>query len=127
GALPAALLTGSTPAAGRRDALARLASGELAIVVGTHALIEEAVEFARLAVAVVDEQQRFGVRQRAALDAKAPAGLAPHVLHMTATPIPRTLRLTGYGDLDVTALRELPAGRQAVETHVCASEGERAR
>jgi ATP-dependent DNA helicase RecG len=126
-ALPAALLTGSTPAARRRDTLARLASGELALVVGTHALIEEAVEFARLAVAVVDEQQRFGVRQRAALDAKAPPGLAPHVLHMTATPIPRTLRLTGYGDLDMTVLRELPAGRQPVETHVCATEGERAR
>jgi ATP-dependent DNA helicase RecG len=126
-ALPAALLTGSTPAARRRDTLARLASGELAIVVGTHALIEETVEFARLAVAVVDEQQRFGVRQRAALDAKAPSGLAPHVLHMTATPIPRTLRLTGYGDLDVTVLRELPAGRQPVETHVCATEGERSR
>jgi len=125
--LPVALLTGSTPAARRRDVVARLASGELALVVGTHALIEEAVAFHRLAVAVVDEQQRFGVRQRAALDAKAPEGLAPHVLHMTATPIPRTLRLTAYGDLDVTILRELPAGRQPVETHVCASEGERAR
>jgi ATP-dependent DNA helicase RecG len=125
--LPVALLTGSTPAARRREILARLASGELALVVGTHALIEEAVAFASLAVAVVDEQQRFGVRQRAALDAKAPEGLAPHVLHMTATPIPRTLRLTAYGDLDVTILRELPAGRQPVETHVCASEGERVR
>jgi ATP-dependent DNA helicase RecG len=125
--LPVALLTGSTPAARRRETLARLASGELALVVGTHALIEDAVTFARLAVVVVDEQQRFGVRQRAALDAKALDGLAPHVLHLTATPIPRTLRLTAYGDLDVTALRELPAGRQPVETHVCASEGERRR
>ena len=75
---------------------------------GTHALIEEPVQFARLAVAVVDEQHRFGVRQRAALDAKAPAGESPHVLHMTATPIPRTLALAGYGDLDFTQLRELP-------------------
>ena len=79
-----------------------------------------------LAVAVVDEQHRFGVRQRAALDAKAPAGLAPHVLHMTATPIPRTLRLASFGALDVTALRELPRGRQPIETHV-ASRRARAR
>jgi len=78
-------------------------------------------------VAVVDEQHRFGVRQRIALDAKAPPGLAPHVLHMTATPIPRTLALTAYGDLDVTALRELPAGRRPVSTHVAAGERERAR
>jgi ATP-dependent DNA helicase RecG len=126
-ALPVALLTGSTPLARRRELLARLASGELELVVGTHALIEEDVAFQRLAVAVVDEQQRFGVRQRAALDAKAPDELAPHVLHMTATPIPRTLRLTAYGDLDVTVLRELPAGRRPVDTHVCASERERAR
>jgi ATP-dependent DNA helicase RecG len=95
--------------------------------VGTHALIEDDVAFQRLAVAVVDEQQRFGVRQRAALDAKAPDGLSPHLLHLTATPIPRTLRLTAYGDLDVTVLRELPAGRRPVETHLCASEPERAR
>ncbi len=93
-AVPAALLTGSTTAARRADMLGKLASGELSLVVGTHALIEDDVRFDRLAVAVVDEQHRFGVRQRAALDAKA-AGegptLAPHVLHMTATPIPRTL------------------------------------
>ena len=87
----AALLTGSTPAGRRTDLLGKLASGELKLLVGTHALIEEAVEFDRLAVAVVDEQHRFGVNQRRALDRKAPAGLAPHVLHMTATPIPRTL------------------------------------
>ena len=74
---------------------------------------------------MVDEQHRFGVRQRAALDAKAPEGLAPHVLHMTATPIPRTLALTAYGDLDATVLRELPAGRKPVETHVV--DGARAR
>jgi ATP-dependent DNA helicase RecG len=125
--VPAALLTGSTSAARRREILARLASGELSLVVGTHAVIEEPVAFADLAVAVVDEQHRFGVRQRAALDAKAPAGLVPHVLHMTATPIPRTLRLATYGALDVTALRELPRGRRPIETHVCSTERERER
>ncbi len=123
--LQVALLTGSTPGARRRDVLGKLASGELALVVGTHALIEEAVVFARLGAVVVDEQHRFGVRQRAALDAKAPEGLNPHVLHMTATPIPRTLALVEHGDLDHTALRELPRGRQPIETHV--ASGERAR
>jgi ATP-dependent DNA helicase RecG len=123
----AALLTGSTTAARRTDLLGKLATGELKLLVGTHALIEDAVEFDRLGVVVVDEQHRFGVNQRRALDRKAGAGLAPHVLHMTATPIPRTLALTAYGDLDVTALRELPAGRHPIVTHVCASEGERAR
>jgi ATP-dependent DNA helicase RecG len=127
GHLPIALLTGSTPAARRREILARLESGELRLVVGTHALIEEPVAFRDLAVAVVDEQHRFGVRQRAALEAKAPAGAAPHVLHLTATPIPRTLQLTLYGDLDATALRELPAGRKPVETHVVAGARARAR
>lgn len=124
-ALQIGLLTGSTPAARRRDLLGKLASGELALLVGTHALIEDAVVFNRLGVVVVDEQHRFGVRQRAALDAKAPAGLTPHVLHMTATPIPRTLALVEHGDLDHTALRELPRGRQPIETHV--ASGERAR
>jgi ATP-dependent DNA helicase RecG len=123
----AALLTGSTPGGRRTDVLGKLASGELKLLVGTHALIEEAVEFDRLAVAVVDEQHRFGVNQRRALDRKAPEGLAPHVLHMTATPIPRTLALTAYGDLDVTVLRELPAGRRPIDTHVCATERERSR
>jgi ATP-dependent DNA helicase RecG len=80
-----------------------------------------------LAVAVVDEQHRFGVRQRAALDAKAPDGTSPHVLHMTATPIPRTLALSHYGDLDFTVLRELPHGRRPVETFVCSTERERGR
>jgi ATP-dependent DNA helicase RecG len=127
GTVPAALLTGSTTAARRADVLGKLASGELSLVVGTHALIEEAVEFARLAVVVVDEQHRFGVRQRTALDAKAPPGLAPHVLHMTATPIPRTLRLTSFGALDVTTLRELPRGRQPITTHVVSGERERDR
>jgi ATP-dependent DNA helicase RecG len=125
GVVPLELLTGSTSAARRRDLLARLGSGELQLVVGTHALIEEPVEFRDLAVVVVDEQHRFGVRQRAALDAKAPDGLTPHALHMTATPIPRTLSLTAYGDLDATALRHLPKGRQPVVTHVV--DGARAR
>ncbi len=123
----AALLTGSTPGTRRTAALAKLASGELSLVIGTHALIEEDVAFDRLAVAVVDEQHRFGVRQRAALDRKAPEGLKPHVLHLTATPIPRTLALTVYADLDTTTLRELPSGRKPVQTHVAGSERERAR
>jgi ATP-dependent DNA helicase RecG len=125
GPLPVELLTGSTSAARRRELLDRLSSGQLGLVVGTHALIEDPVEFRDLAVVVVDEQHRFGVRQRAALDAKAPEGLVPHALHMTATPIPRTLSLTAYGDLDATVLRELPRGRQPVETYVV--DGARAR
>jgi ATP-dependent DNA helicase RecG len=125
GSVPVELLTGSTPAGRRRDLLARLATGELGLVVGTHALIEDPVEFRSLALCVVDEQHRFGVRQRAALDAKAPGDLAPHALHMTATPIPRTLALTAYGDLEATVLRELPAGRKPVETFVV--DGARAR
>jgi ATP-dependent DNA helicase RecG len=120
-----ALLTGATPAASRRRALNQLASGELGLILGTHALIEPDVRFARLGVVVVDEQHRFGVEQRRALDSKGVEGMAPHVLHMTATPIPRTLSLTAYGDLDTTALRELPAGRQPVETRLIA-EDERA-
>jgi ATP-dependent DNA helicase RecG len=125
--VPAALLTGSTPAGRRAELLGNLRSGALPLIVGTHALIEDTVVFDRLAVAVVDEQHRFGVRQRAALDAKAPDGLAPHVLYMTATPIPRTLRLASFGALDVTALRELPKGRRPIATHVASGEAERAR
>ncbi len=121
-AIPFALLTGATPAKRRRQALDQLASGELGLIVGTHALLEPTVEFARLAVCVVDEQHRFGVEQRRALDSKGAEGLAPHVLHMTATPIPRTLSLTAYGDLDTTALRELPAGRKPIETRVVAGD-----
>ncbi len=126
----AALLTGATPAGRRADLLAKLASGELRLLVGTHALIEEPVEFDRLAVAVVDEQHRFGVNQRRALDRKGGGRdglLSPHVLHMTATPIPRTQALTGYGDLDTTTLSELPAGRRPIATHVANSAGERTR
>jgi ATP-dependent DNA helicase RecG len=124
-AIPFSLVTGSTQASIRRDALNKLATGELGLILGTHALIEPTVEFARLGVVVVDEQHRFGVEQRRALDAKGVAGMAPHVLHMTATPIPRTLSLTAYGDLDTTALHQLPAGRQPVQTRQVA-ENERA-
>jgi ATP-dependent DNA helicase RecG len=122
-AIPFSLLTGSTPAPVRRRALDQLASGELGLIVGTHALIEPSVRFARLGLVVVDEQHRFGVGQRAALDAKGVEGMAPHVLHMTATPIPRTLSLTAYGDLDTTSLHQLPAGRQPVETRLVAEGG----
>ena len=120
--MPATLLTSATTATRRRELLGSLAAGQPQLVVGTHALIEDAVEFSSLAVAVVDEQHRFGVRQRAALDAKGPGRRLPHVLHMTATPIPRTLSLTAYGDLDTTALRELPAGRQPIQTRVVDEE-----
>ena len=134
--VPIGLLTGSTPGRRRADLLGKLASGELPLIVGTHALIEDTVRFARLGVAVVDEQHRFGVRQRAALDAKADSSPThppaahpnrPHVLHLTATPIPRTLALSNHGDLDYTVLRELPAGRRPIKTFVCSSERERAR
>jgi ATP-dependent DNA helicase RecG len=120
--IPFSLLTGATPAPTRQQTLNQLASGELGLVLGTHALIEPSVGFSRLGLCVVDEQHRFGVEQRRALDAKAPQGMAPHVLHMTATPIPRTLSLTAYGDLDATALRELPAGRRPVETRLVAED-----
>ncbi len=121
-AIPFSLLTGATPASIRRQALNQLASGELGLILGTHALIEPTVRFARLGLCVVDEQHRFGVGQRRALDEKGVEGMAPHVLHMTATPIPRTLSLTAYGDLDTTTLHELPAGRQPVETQLVAEE-----
>jgi ATP-dependent DNA helicase RecG len=124
-ATPFALLTGATPAARRKQALERLATGELGLIVGTHALIESSVKFARLGLSVVDEQHRFGVEQRKSLDAKGVEGMAPHVLHMTATPIPRTLSLTAYGDLDTTALHELPSGRKPVRTRIV-EEGKRA-
>jgi len=117
-AIPFALLTGATPASVRRQALNQLASGELGLILGTHALIEPTVKFARLGLVVIDEQHRFGVEQRRALDAKGVTGMWPHVLHMTATPIPRTLSLTEYGDLDTTALHNLPAGRKPVTTKV---------
>ena len=109
-----AVVTGDLPAAERRARLQRIASGDAALVVGTHALLEKSVEFAHLSVIVVDEQHRFGVEQRAALS----EGHGAHALHMTATPIPRSLALSLYGDLDLTELRELPAGRKPVITRV---------
>ncbi len=127
--ITAALLTGSTPAPRRRDTIGKLASGELSLIVGTHALIEPDVRFRGLAVAVIDEQHRFGVRQRAALgetDPADPAARPPHILHMTATPIPRTLALARYGDLDTSTLRELPLGRQPIDTRLVVGESERA-
>lgn len=110
----AVLLTGSMGAAVRREALRCIACGEAAVVVGTHALIQKEVTFARLGAVVADEQHRFGVAQRAALTAK---GDTPHVLVMSATPIPRTLALILYGDLEISTLDELPPGRQPVETY----------
>ncbi|MDP9395294.1 MAG: ATP-dependent DNA helicase RecG [Actinomycetota bacterium] len=111
-----ALLTGSQPAAARRTALLDAASGDAGIVVGTHALLQEAVGFADLGLIVVDEQHRFGVEQRDTLRGKADT--PPHLLVMTATPIPRTVAMTVFGDLDVSTLTELPGGRVPVTTHV---------
>ncbi|MFM9034823.1 MAG: ATP-dependent DNA helicase RecG [Mycobacterium sp.] len=111
-----ALLTGSMSAAQKRQARDAVASGAAGIVVGTHALLQDAVEFHRLGMVVVDEQHRFGVEQRDRLRAKAPDGLTPHLLVMTATPIPRTVALTVYGDLETSTLRELPRGRQTITT-----------
>ncbi|HEX8496985.1 MAG TPA: ATP-dependent DNA helicase RecG, partial [Actinomycetales bacterium] len=110
-----ALLTGSLGASPRRQALAEAADGSAGIVVGTHALLSEGVAFADLGLVVVDEQHRFGVEQRDALRAK---GAAPHVLVMTATPIPRTVAMTVYGDLEVSTLTELPRGRSPITTHL---------
>ena len=110
------LITGSQSAAARKDALAMAASGSAGIVIGTHALLGEKVEFKDLGLIVVDEQHRFGVEQRDALKEKAV--LPPHLLVMTATPIPRTVAMTVFGDLDVSTLRELPLGRQPITTHV---------
>jgi ATP-dependent DNA helicase RecG len=109
------LLTGSEPPARRRQAVARLAEGRSRIAVGTHALFQPGVSFRALGLAVVDEQHRFGVAQRLALLAK---GDATDLLLMSATPIPRTLLLAGYGDVTVSALREKPAGRKSVDTRV---------
>lgn len=113
--LPVELLTGSTKTAKRRQIYAELATGELPVLVGTHALIQDNVNFHRLGLAVIDEQHRFGVQQRARLQQKGVEGV-PHVLTMTATPIPRTLALTLHGDLDVSQIDELPPGRQAIQT-----------
>ncbi|HEX5826938.1 MAG TPA: ATP-dependent DNA helicase RecG, partial [Candidatus Limnocylindrales bacterium] len=115
--VPVTLLTGSLGGDGRKKALEAIANGQAGIVVGTHALISEGVAFADLALAVVDEQHRFGVEQRGALEAKAVRG-APHVLLMTATPIPRTLGQVLYADLDVSTLRAAPAGRVPIRTGI---------
>ncbi|GAB3276132.1 ATP-dependent DNA helicase RecG [Parasphingorhabdus pacifica] len=112
------LLTGSMPVAQRRKALLEAASGAAGIVVGTHALIQDRVSFADLGLVVVDEQHRFGVEQRDALRARAGDDVSPHVLVMTATPIPRTVAMTVYGDLVTSALRELPQGRSPISTSV---------
>jgi ATP-dependent DNA helicase RecG len=112
-----ALLTGSVGAAARRSALSDVFTGDAGIVIGTHALLEERVQFDDLGLVVIDEQHRFGVEQRDALRAKA-ADNRPHVLVMTATPIPRTVAMTVYGDLETSTLTELPAGRSAIATHV---------
>ncbi|NEQ71376.1 MAG: ATP-dependent DNA helicase RecG, partial [Symploca sp. SIO2D2] len=111
--LPVELLTGSTKVAKRREIHAQLETGELPLLVGTHALIQEQVNFQQLGLVVIDEQHRFGVKQRARLQQK---GKSPHVLTMTATPIPRTLALTLHGDLDVSQIDELPPGRQEIQT-----------
>jgi ATP-dependent DNA helicase RecG len=111
-----ALLTGSMSAQQKREVRDEVAAGGAGIVIGTHALLQDAVEFQRLGMVVVDEQHRFGVEQRDRLRAKAPDGLTPHLLVMTATPIPRTVALTVYGDLETSTLRELPRGRQPITT-----------
>ena len=110
------LLTGSLGAAARKKALLQAASGEAGIVIGTHALLGEAVRFADLGLVVVDEQHRFGVEQRDALRAKGE--VIPHLLYMTATPIPRSVAMTFFGDVEVSTLREIPAGRSPISTHV---------
>lgn len=117
-----ALLTGSTAARERREIHAGLEDGSIGIIVGTHALIEDSVVFRKLALAVIDEQHRFGVDQRAKLWNKSQ--IAPHILVMTATPIPRTLAMTLYGDLDVSVINELPPGRKSVKT-MCIGQGKR--
>jgi ATP-dependent DNA helicase RecG len=117
------LLTGSVSTAARKQALADAASGAAGIVIGTHALLQDRVEFHDLGLVVVDEQHRFGVEQRDALRAKADR--PPHLLVMTATPIPRTVAMTVFGDLATSTLRELPAGRQPITTHVVAAEDQR--
>ena len=119
-----ALLTGSSKTAERREVHAGLEDGSIGIIVGTHALIEDNVVFRNLGLAIIDEQHRFGVEQRSKLWKKATCGAPPHVLVMTATPIPRTLAMTLYGDLDVSVIDELPPGRKPVQT-IHATDGKR--
>jgi ATP-dependent DNA helicase RecG len=120
-----ALLTGSMTAPQKRAARDEIADGSAGIVIGTHALIQDAVEFSNLGLVVVDEQHRFGVDQRDRLRAKAAEGVTPHLLVMTATPIPRTVALTVYGDLETSELRELPRGRQPITTNTIFTREER--
>ncbi|HTV77877.1 MAG TPA: ATP-dependent DNA helicase RecG [Steroidobacteraceae bacterium] len=121
--LPVALLTGSQPARTRRSAEAAIASGEIQCIVGTHALFQKGINFSNLALIIVDEQHRFGVQQRMTLQEKGrAAGLMPHQLIMTATPIPRTLAMTAYADLDISVIDELPPGRTPVVTVVMAEQ-----
>ena len=119
-----ALLTGSSRTSERREVHQGLSDGSIGIIVGTHALIEDNVVFRNLGLAIIDEQHRFGVEQRSKLWRKASCGAPPHVLVMTATPIPRTLAMTLYGDLDVSVIDELPPGRKPVQT-IHATEGKR--
>ncbi len=112
-----ALLTGSMSPQQKKQVRDEVATGEAGIVIGTHALLQDAVDFKNLGMVVVDEQHRFGVEQRDRLRAKAPHGLTPHLLVMTATPIPRTVALTVFGDLETSTLRELPRGRQPIATN----------
>jgi ATP-dependent DNA helicase RecG len=121
--LPVALVSGSQPARVRRSALDAIASGEVRIVVGTHALFQEGMDFANLALIIVDEQHRFGVQQRLRLQEKGRKhGRFPHQLIMTATPIPRTLAMTAYADLDISIIDELPPGRTPIKTVVVPEE-----
>ena len=119
-----ALLTGSTGTAARREIHAGLEDGSIGILIGTHALIEDTVVFRNMGLAVIDEQHRFGVDQRARLWEKSPGDRPPHILVMTATPIPRTLAMTLYGDLDVSVIDEMPPGRKPVRT-ICVGENKR--
>ncbi|HET7742660.1 MAG TPA: ATP-dependent DNA helicase RecG [Mycobacterium sp.] len=127
GATRVALLTGSMTAQQKRRARDEIACGDAGIVIGTHALIQDDVEFHNLGLVVVDEQHRFGVAQRDRLRAKATGGITPHLLVMTATPIPRTVALTVYGDLETSVLRELPRGRQPISTNTIFMREERQR
>ena len=118
------LLTGNTGVAARREIHTGLEDGSIGIIIGTHALIEDTVQFKALGLAVVDEQHRFGVEQRSRLWNKGSCGIPPHVLVMTATPIPRTLAMTLYGDLDVSVIDEMPPGRKPIQT-LCVGENKR--
>ena len=113
--LKATLLLGSTPAANKKQIQAKLASGEIRFIIGTHALIQESISFKNLAMAIIDEQHKFGVEQRLKLTEKAPG---VHCLIMTATPIPRSLRLTQYGDLDISTIKTMPVGRKGIKTRI---------